>query len=178
MTFFFTLIAVVVLQRLLEILVARRNEKWMRKQGAVESGAGHYKWIVLLHVLFFMSLIAEAVWYGTGGYTGWQLFFLVFIAAQVLRVWSLVSLGRFWNTKILVLPGAERVQRGPYRWIPHPNYAVVALEILSLPLIFGAWRTAVLFTVLNAFLLLFVRIPAEEKALEKLEVRNSRSYPE
>src|SRR5690606_20225813 len=99
----------------------------------------------------------------------WWVFLIVFAAAQILRVWALASLGRFWNTKILVLPGAKKVKKGPYRWLPHPNYIVVALEILSLPLIFGAWRTALVFTIANALLLLLVRIPAEEKALQQLE---------
>lgn len=168
MIFFFILFIFVVAQRLLEVVYARSNEKRMRKQGAIEVGADHYKWIVLLHVLFFLSLLAEVLYLGTGLASGWQWFFAIFLIAQVLRVWALSSLGPFWNTKILVLPGASRVRRGPYRWISHPNYVVVAAEIASLPLIFGAWRTAVLFTIANALLLLYVRIPAEERALEKL----------
>lgn len=168
MTFFLTLITIVIVQRLLEVLYARANEKWMKREGAIEAGADHYKWIVLLHVLFFAALFLEVLWLGTERLSGWQFFLMLFIVAQILRVWALASLGRFWNTKILVLPGAVRVQRGPYRWIPHPNYIVVALELFSLPMIFGAWRTAVIFTVANALLLLFVRIPAEEKALELL----------
>lgn len=167
MTFFYIVAGFVVMQRLIEVMYARSNERYMKKQGAVEAGAKHYKWIVLLHVLFFVSLIVEVFYLGGGRGAGWIFFFVVFIIAQILRVWALTSLGRFWNTKILVLPGAELVNKGPYRWIPHPNYIVVALEIFSLPLIFGAWRTALAFTVANAVLLLFVRIPAEEKALQK-----------
>lgn len=169
MAFFLMLTGIVIAQRLLEVIYARANEKWMKEKGAVEAGAGHYKWIVLMHVLFFVSLFVEVLWLEGTRYSGWQFFLLLFIIAQILRVWALVSLGRFWNTKILVLPGAERVRRGPYRWLPHPNYIVVALEIFSLPMIFGAWRTAVIFTIANALLLLFVRIPAEEKALELLD---------
>ena len=169
MTFFYLLTGFVVLQRLLEVAYARSNEKRMKKQGAVEVGAEHYKWIVLLHILFFVSLIAEVAVLGETAGRGWLGFLSIFILAQVLRVWALASLGRFWNTKILVLPGADKVKKGPYRWIPHPNYIVVALELAALPLIFGAWRTALVFSVANALLLLFVRIPAEEEALRALK---------
>ncbi|HET6872075.1 MAG TPA: isoprenylcysteine carboxylmethyltransferase family protein, partial [Sporolactobacillaceae bacterium] len=92
---------------------------------------------------------------------------IIFILCQVFRIWVLTSLGPFWNTKILVLPGAEVVVKGPYRYIKHPNYLVVALEILVLPLIFQAFLTAFVFTLLNACLLLGVRIPAEERALKE-----------
>ena len=169
MIFFYAVVGFVVLQRVLEIIYARFNEQRMKSQGAIEVGKEHYKWIVLLHVLFFVSLIVETVY--RGGETGpaWTLFLAIFIIAQLLRIWALSSLGRFWNTKILVLPGAEKVRRGPYRWVSHPNYIVVAVEIAALPLIFGAWRTALFFSVANALLLLLVRIPTEEKALQQLK---------
>ena len=169
MTFFYVLIGFVILQRLLEVRYARSNEIAMRKQGAIEVGAGHYKWIVLLHILFFLSLVLEVWTMGSESGSGWQVFLIIFAIAQILRIWALASLGRFWNTKILILPGAEKVKKGPYRWLPHPNYIVVALEIAALPLIFGAWRTALIFSILNALLLLLVRIPAEEKALQQLK---------
>ena len=169
MTFFYLLVGFVILQRLLEVAYARSNERLMKQQGAIEAGAGHYKWIVLLHVLFFLSLIVEVEMWEPSYGRGWLVFLAVFIVAQILRVWALASLGRFWNTKILVLPGATKVKSGPYRWIPHPNYIVVAMEIAALPLIFGAWRTAIVFSIANALLLLLVRIPAEEKALGKLK---------
>lgn len=169
MTFFYLLLGFVILQRLLEVAYARSNERLMKQQGAIEAGAGHYKWIVLLHVLFFVSLLVEVEMWEPSYGRGWLVFFAIFIVAQVLRVWALASLGRFWNTKILVLPGATKVKSGPYRWIPHPNYVVVAMEIAALPLIFGAWRTAIVFSIANALLLLLVRIPAEEKALRELK---------
>lgn len=169
MTFFWIVFGFVILQRLLEVLYAKSNERLMKQQGAIEAGASHYKWIVLLHVLFFVSLLTEVRVTGADREGAWFFFLAIFIIAQILRGWALASLGRFWNTKILVLPGAEKVKSGPYRWIPHPNYVVVALEIASLPLIFGAWRTALLFTIANALLLLLVRIPAEEKALQQLK---------
>ncbi len=169
MTFFYLLIGFVVLQRLLEVVYARSNEKVMRRQGAIEVGAEHYKWIVLLHVLFFVSLLLESWISGIELGSGWQIFLVIFVGAQLLRFWALSSLGRFWNTKILILPGADKVKKGPYRWLPHPNYIVVVLEIATLPLIFGAWRTALIFSIANVLLLLFVRIPAEEKALRQLK---------
>lgn len=169
MVLFIVLISVVICQRLAEVVYARHNEKRMKQEGAVEVGASHYKWIVMLHVLFFLSLLFEVLGKGASLGVGWPLFLFVFLVAQGLRVWTLMSLGKFWNTKIIVLPGAKRVTKGPYQWLPHPNYVIVALEIISLPLIFGAWITSFLFTISNALLLLLVRIPAEEKALEKLE---------
>ncbi|PSL40433.1 15-methylpalmitoyl-4-hydroxy-2-pyrone 4-O-methyltransferase [Planomicrobium soli] len=169
MTFFWIVFGFVILQRLFELVYAKSNERRMKQQGAIEAGASHYKWIVLLHVLFFASLLWEVMYTGAERSGSWLFFLLIFIIAQILRIWALSSLGRFWNTKILVLPGAEKVKSGPYRWIPHPNYVVVALEIASLPMIFGAWRTAVIFTIANALLLLLVRIPAEEKALQQLK---------
>lgn len=169
MTFFYLLTGFVIVQRLLEVAYARSNEKAMRRQGAIEVGAGHYKWIVLLHVLFFLSLVVEVLSSEAGLGAGWRVFLVIFAIAQVLRIWALSSLGRFWNTKIIILPGAEKVKKGPYRWLPHPNYIVVALEIAALPLVFGAWRTALLFSIANALLLLLVRIPAEEKALQQLK---------
>lgn len=169
MIFFYIVFIFVIAQRLAEIVYAKSNEKRMKGEGAIESGAEHYKWIVLLHVLFFVALLVEVLYFDLADSGIWWVFLIVFAAAQILRVWALASLGRFWNTKILVLPGAKKVKKGPYRWLPHPNYIVVALEILSLPLIFGAWRTALVFTIANALLLLLVRIPAEEKALQQLE---------
>ncbi|WP_158734618.1 isoprenylcysteine carboxyl methyltransferase family protein [Alteribacillus sp. YIM 98480] len=169
MTFFIILVLVVVLQRLAEIIYARRNEKKMKAKGAIEIGASHYKWIVLLHIFFFFSLIMEATERQFILSSGWQVFLLLFIVVQILRIWTLTSLGEFWNTKIIVLPGAKKVNKGPYRWISHPNYAIVMLEIILLPLIYGAWITALIFSAANAIILLFIRIPTEEKALEQLK---------
>jgi methyltransferase len=95
----------------------------------------------------------------------WWLWLAVFVLAQGLRYWAIQSLGRYWNTRIIIVPGAKKIASGPYRYLRHPNYLAVALELLSLPLIFNAWITALAATLLNAWLLLTVRIPAEEKAL-------------
>jgi methyltransferase len=96
----------------------------------------------------------------------WWLWLTVYALAQLGRYWVISTLGPYWNTRILIVPGGQRVTRGPYRFLSHPNYVVVACEVLTGPLIFGAWVTAILFSLLNAALLLGVRIPAEERALE------------
>jgi methyltransferase len=164
MTLFLILITVVCMQRLVELVIAKRNERWMRSQGAYEAGAGHYPLIVALHIGFFISLIAEVILLERSISPWWPIWLSLFLVAQAGRVWSLHSLGRFWNTKIIILPGAKVVKRGPYRWIRHPNYFIVATEILVLPLLFQAYYTAIIFSLLNLIVLL-IRIPAEEKAL-------------
>ncbi|WP_202079849.1 isoprenylcysteine carboxyl methyltransferase family protein [Caldalkalibacillus salinus] len=163
--FFSILIAIVVLQRCVELQVAKGNEKWIRSQGGYEVGEAHYKLIVAMHLLFFVSLITEVQYHQRELASWWVLPFILFIVAQGLRVWSLTSLGRFWNTKIMVLPDHSLVKKGPYRYLKHPNYVVVATEILALPFIFQAYFTLIVFTILNAFVLRFIRIPAEERAL-------------
>ncbi|MCF6408280.1 isoprenylcysteine carboxyl methyltransferase family protein [Pseudalkalibacillus salsuginis] len=152
-------------QRLFELKIARRNEKEMKAKGAKEFAGDHYKWIVLLHTAFFISLASESYVRGFGVSFFFPLWFVLFIVLQSFRVWTIRSLGMFWNTKIIILPEAKVVKRGPFRYLRHPNYVVVTMEILIIPLMFNAYWTAVIFTVLNALLLRFVRIPAEEKAL-------------
>lgn len=158
---------IVIIQRLVELAVARRNENWMRSQGAIEAGASHYKWMVLMHTAFFVSLLAEVLITGRPLPVYWPILLTVFLLMQILRVWCLSSLGKFWNTKILILPGADVQKRGPYKWIRHPNYVIVTTELLVLPLLFGAYFTAILFFILNLWML-SVRIPAEEQALREL----------
>ncbi|WP_018395372.1 isoprenylcysteine carboxylmethyltransferase family protein [Bacillus sp. 37MA] len=164
MTLFLFVITVVCLQRLVELVVAKRNEKWMRERGAYEVGGGHYPLIVSLHVGFFVSLAAEVILLERSISEWWPVWMSLFLLAQAGRVWSLASLGRFWNTKIIILPGAHVVKRGPYQWIRHPNYTIVAAEILVLPLLFQAYYTAIIFSVLN-MMVLSIRIKVEEKAL-------------
>ncbi|WP_046175857.1 isoprenylcysteine carboxyl methyltransferase family protein [Domibacillus indicus] len=151
-------------QRLLELVIARRNEKWMISQGGYEAGARHYPFMVALHVSFFASLIAEVVLLGKSISLAWPVWLVLFLLAQLGRVWTLRSLGPFWNTKIIVLPGAKIVKKGPYRWVRHPNYIIVTMELIIIPLLFQAYYTALIFTFLNA-LMLAVRIGAEEQAL-------------
>ena len=162
MIFYFILVFVII-QRLVELLIAKRNEKTMLAKGAYEVGASHYKYMILLHASFFISFILEVVYFQTD-FTPFYVLLVVFLLLQLLRVWCLGSLGVFWNTKIIILPGANVVVKGPYSFIRHPNYLVVCLEILVLPLMFQAYVTAITFTILN-LIMLSVRIPVEEKAL-------------
>ncbi|MCY9549211.1 isoprenylcysteine carboxyl methyltransferase family protein [Lysinibacillus xylanilyticus] len=160
----YIILILVILQRLTEVFIAKRNEKWMLSQGAYEVGSSHYPYMVSLHVGFFLFLIIEVVTNHKSLSSLFPVLFILFIAVQALRIWCIRSLGSFWNTKILILPDAKVVRKGPYTFMRHPNYAVVCLEIILLPLMFQAYFTAFCFTLLNVTML-SVRIPIEEKAL-------------
>ncbi len=164
--YFVPLLGFIVLQRIAELLLARRNEHWLRAQGAYEVGRGHYPFIVALHVAFLVSLTTEVVLGGKAPAAWWWIPCLLFAAAQGLRYWSIATLGRRWSTRVLILPGAEPIRSGPYHYIRHPNYVAVAVELLCLPLVFQAYLTAVVFTLLNA-LMMSIRIPAESRALRQ-----------
>ncbi|MGP4082143.1 isoprenylcysteine carboxyl methyltransferase family protein [Pseudalkalibacillus sp. R45] len=164
---FFLLFSFIIAQRLVELKVARRNEKKMKARGAKEFAPEHYKWIVILHTAFLLSLVLESYVKGFVTSPFFPVLFLLFIVLQGLRVWTIRSLGMFWNTKIIILPNANVVKKGPFRFLRHPNYVVVSFELLVIPLMFNAFWTTVLFTILNALLLLLVRIPAEEAALSQ-----------
>ena len=150
----------VALQRVAELVLANRNTRALLAQGAREEGRGQYPVIVALHLLWLVALVVfipaatppDWTWLG------------LFIALQAARVWVIASLGRFWTTRIITLPGAPLVRRGPYRFIKHPNYLVVALEIPVLPLAFGAWSLALAFGFANLGLLAW-RIALEDRAL-------------
>ncbi|MEW6420355.1 MAG: isoprenylcysteine carboxylmethyltransferase family protein [Deinococcota bacterium] len=156
-------------QRFLELRLARVNERWARQHGATEYGQEHYPLFFILHSGWMLCTLLEGR--RTRGRVNCFALAL-FVLAQPLRFWVIRTLGRYWNTKILIVPGGERVRRGPFRYLRHPNYAVVALELGSAPLAVGAWRTALASTVLNAALLLLVRIPAEERALQAYRKAN------
>ncbi|WP_419884191.1 isoprenylcysteine carboxyl methyltransferase family protein [Peribacillus sp. B-H-3] len=164
---FLIFIIVVGVQRLTELFIAKRNEQWMKSRGGVEFGASHYPWMVAMHIGFFAALILENVFLNRGVSDLWPLWLGLFFAAQAGRIWALSSLGKFWNTKIIVLPNARVVAKGPYKWMKHPNYVIVAAEIIVISLLFNAYLTAIVFTVLNYFMMR-VRIPLEEKALKSL----------
>jgi methyltransferase len=157
----------VALQRLLELRLSRRNERLLRARGAIERGRGHYPLMVALHALWLLSTLVEGFLRGPGLPALWPIPAALFLLVQPLRYWSIRSLGGYWNTRILVVPDAKLVARGPYRYLRHPNYVVVAVEVATFPLIFGAWVTAVVFSTLNAALL-FVRIREENRALAEL----------
>jgi methyltransferase len=160
-------VALVAMQRLLELVLARRNERRARARGAIEWGQSHYPFIVALHSLWLVSTLVEGALRGPEVSPYWPVPLALFLLVQPLRYWAIFSLGESWNTKILVVPGAKPIRRGPYRYLNHPNYVVVVVEILAFPLIFGAWVTALVFTALNAALL-FVRIREENRALAEL----------
>lgn len=153
-------VVLVALQRIAELVIANRNTRALLAQGGREAGRGQYPLIVALHVLWLVALVVAVPgatppdWYWLG----------LFLALQAMRVWVLLSLGRFWTTRIITLPGVPLVRRGPYRLLRHPNYLVVALEIPVLPLVFGAWALALGFGFVNLALLVW-RISLEDRVL-------------
>ena len=160
-------VGLVAIQRLLELFYSRRNERRLLARGAVERGGGHYPLIVATHTLWLGSTLVEGLQRGPDIPPWWPLPLAAFLLVQPLRYWAILSLGMNWNTRVLVVPGGKLVRRGPYRYFPHPNYVVVAVEVLTFPLIFGAWITAIVFSLLNAALL-YVRIKTENRALKEL----------
>ena len=158
------ILALVTLQRLGELVLARRNTAWLRAQGGYEVAAGHYPLIVLLHTAWLGGLWYFAV--ARGPVEVDLVWLALFVLLQLLRLWVIVTLGRRWTTRINVLPNAPLVSSGPYRFIAHPNYCVVAGEILVLPLVFGFVWFGLVFSVLNA-LVLWLRIRSEDAALPK-----------
>ncbi|CAM3478075.1 hypothetical protein GCM10007368_36260 [Isoptericola cucumis] len=154
------------LERLAELVVSARNARWSFARGGVESGRGHFGAMVALHTGLLVACVVEVVVADRPflPWLGWPMLALV-LGSQGLRWWCIATLGPRWNTRVIVVPGLPLVRRGPYRWLPHPNYVAVVVEGIALPLVHTAWVTAVTFTVLNAWLLLGFRIPAEERAL-------------
>lgn len=153
------ILALVTLQRLGELWLSNRNTRQLLATGAHEVGASHYPLIVALHALWLAALW----WLGSSRpVDGFWL--AVFVGIELARIWVLASLGRRWTTRIIVLPQAPLVRRGPYRWVNHPNYLVVIAEIAVLPLVFGLWQIALIFSLLNAAVLT-VRIREENRAL-------------
>lgn len=147
------------LERLLELLHARRNTRRLLQQGAREHAPGHYPLIVAVHGLWLASLWWLAPPRPIDGF-----WLALFVLIELMRAWVLITLGPRWTTRIIVLPGERLVKRGPYRFINHPNYWVVVGEIAVLPLLFGLWKIALVFTLLNAAVLT-VRVREENRAL-------------
>jgi methyltransferase len=157
--YFILFISFVIFQRLLELVVAKRNEAWARSQGAVEYGKAHYPFIVALHTLFIISMIAEYFYLG-GEFS--LLMLIIFLLLISLKIWTIGSLGKYWNTKILRIPNSVFIKKGPYKLFKHPNYFIVICEIIVIPLVFHLYATAIVFSVLNA-IMLTVRIREEER---------------
>lgn len=167
------LVLLVAAQRLAELRLARRNEARKRAAGGVEVGGGHYPVMVGLHTLFLVSCVAE-VWLLGRPFVPWlaAVMMVALVAASALRRWVIRSLGGAWTTRVIVVPGRPLVASGPYRFLPHPNYLAVAIEVAALPLVHTAYLTAIVFSVANG-LLLAVRIRAEDAALAKYGDRPS-----
>lgn len=160
------LIALVAIERLVELRLSVKNAKWAFERGGKEFGQGHYPFMTVFHTAFLVACVAEP-WLLHREFPGVVGFVALGLAlgAQALRYWAITTLGPRWNTRVIVLPqGTPLVSGGPYRFVRHPNYVAVCLELLALPVVHGAWVTALVFTVGNA-LLLRVRIRVEETAL-------------
>ena len=149
------------LQRLIELFIANRNTRALLAEGAYEVGRGHYPAIVFLHTAWLVTLWAFLL-AGLTQFAPWAA--IAYLAVQGLRLWTLLSLGRYWTARIIVVPDAPLVRKGPYRFIRHPNYLVVVLEIALLPLAVGSWPLALGFSIVNAIVLAW-RIRAEEMTL-------------
>ncbi|HWK45752.1 MAG TPA: isoprenylcysteine carboxylmethyltransferase family protein [Stellaceae bacterium] len=160
MTAVYWILAAVALQRLLELVYAARNTRRLKARGAVEIGANHYPLFILLHGSWLISL---AILVPADTQPNWWLI-AAFAVFQGLRVWVVATLGPYWTTRIITLPQAPLVRRGPFRWVRHPNYMVVICEIALLPLAFGAVELAVIYSALNLALIAY-RIRIEERAL-------------
>ena len=165
MTLNLVILALVTLERLAELWLANRNTRRLLAQGAREHAPGHYPLIVALHAAW----LAVLWWLAPGRAVSLPLLAL-FGLVEIARIWVLQTLGPRWTTRIIVVPGETLVRRGPYRFLNHPNYAVVVAEIALLPLVFGLWRVALVFTILNA-IVLTIRIREENRALSALSPR-------
>jgi methyltransferase len=164
-TAYTVLVLAVAAERVVELVVAQRHLRWARERGAVESGQGHYPAMVVLHTALLIGCLVEVHVLDRPfvAWLGWPMLTVV-LAAQALRWWCIRTLGNQWNTRVVIVPGLPLVDRGPYRWLHHPNYVAVVAEGVALPLVHGAWLTALVFTVLNAALLI-TRIRCENRLL-------------
>lgn len=171
MAWFTGFVVLIGLERLAELVVSKRHAAWAFSRGGREYGTGHYPVMVALHTALLAGALLE-VWLLDRPFMpalGWSMVVLVLLT-QALRWWCIRTLGNFWNTRVIVVPGTSPVTRGPYRLMPHPNYVAVVLEGIAMPLVHTAWLTAVVFSVLNA-VLLTVRIRVEDGALGRRTAR-------
>jgi methyltransferase len=155
------ILALVTLQRVGELWLSNRNTRRLLAEGAREYGQSHYPLIVAVHALWLAAL-----WWLAPGRHIFAFWLVLYVLLQGARIWVLATLGHRWTTRIIILPGAPLVRRGPYRFVNHPNYVVVIAEIAVLPLVFGLWQIALIFTALNAAVL-SIRIREENRALAR-----------
>jgi len=167
MTILYAIIVLVVVERLTELVLARHNTALLMAAGGVEHGRGHYPLIVILHGCWLLAIV---IFIPENTPPNWWLL-SIFLALQPVRYWIITALGQRWTTRIIAMPKTQPIQTGPYRWLRHPNYAVVALEIMVLPLAFGAWEIALGFSALNAAIL-SIRIRTENQSLYGSGSRN------
>jgi methyltransferase len=165
MVFYYALLLAVGLERVAELVVAKRNAAWSMARGGVETGRGHYPPMVALHTGLLAGALLEPL-LGHRTFHPWLGVPMIVLvcAAQTLRWWCIATLGPRWNTRVIVVPGLPLVKTGPYRWLKHPNYLAVVVEGAALPLAGSAWITASVFTALNT-VLLTVRLRCETRAL-------------
>jgi methyltransferase len=156
----FIIVGLVALQRLGELALAARNTRRLMAAGAVEFGRRHYPLFILLHAAWLAAILLTVP---ADAAIDWPVLAL-FVILQALRVWIVATLGPYWTTRIISAPGKKLVRRGPYRYLRHPNYLVVAGEIFLLPMVFGAWPLALVFSIANLALLAW-RIRIEDRAL-------------
>lgn len=169
MTIYWLILGATIVERLIELVVSKRNAAWSFANGGQEWGEQHYKWMVLLHTSFLICCVAEPVFFARNPHDlVTKVGIAIVISTQALRWWVITTLGRQWNTRVIIVPGFERVRKGPFQYIPHPNYLAVILELAALPLIGGAWITALVFSLLNLWLLK-VRVAVENQALAALK---------
>lgn len=163
--YYYLFVLAVGVERLIELAIARRNARWSIAHGGKEFGRDHYPAMVSMHALLLVSCVVETWVFGRPfvAWLGWPMFAVV-VLSTVVRWRCVTVLGKHWNPRLIVIPGASLVRHGPYRWVRHPNYAAVAAEVAALPLVHCAWLTAIVFSCTNA-LVLGVRIRAENAAL-------------
>jgi methyltransferase len=168
MTPLYIIIILVASLRLAELLLSAHNTRLLKANGGIEIGARHYPLFVLLHGSWLLAIVLLTP--ANAAFNGWLLF--AFAILQVGRLWVIASLGRFWTTRIITVPGAPLVKKGPYRFVSHPNYIIVTAEIALLPLVFGNWQIAIIWSVLNASLLSW-RIHVENRILAERKLLKS-----
>ncbi len=165
---FTILLALVALERIAELIISKRNLTWSFSQGGVEFGRSHYKYMVVIHIYLLLGSLIE-VWVSKPSFNVALVWIsLTFaLASQGLRWWCITTLGQRWNTLVVIIPGKAPVVSGPYRWLKHPNYLAVVIEGFALPMVGFAWRTALIFSFLN-FFVLRARLMSENAALATL----------
>ena len=169
-TVFTLLIVIVAIERIIELVISKRNLTWSFAQGGIEFGRSHYKYVVAIHVFLLGGSLVE-VWLARPALNptlSWIMFALA-AASQALRWWCIATLGKRWNTLVVIVPGIPVSRSGPYKWLKHPNYLAVVIEGFALPMVGFAWITALIFTILNAGVLT-VRIRSENAALATLPI--------